>query len=673
MALNYSQLLNRNFKSWRLGLCLICYIFIGQTLQAQVKSTDGNPKKISIHSEDNQVIDAREDPPTQYLNGNVQVYHSGAYMYCDTAILKGSDLRMYFNVVILQNDTIKIFADSLRYDGDSLFAYLYGDIILENGPNKKLYTSYLEYDVKNKIGYYTQNAKLVDGTSTLISKQGKYYLNDKTAYFYENVQVLGDDFELVGDSLAYNTTTQRADFLSPVRIKSDTSQIYSERGWFNLGNKIGDFIGNAQYESGKTKAKSDTISYDGQLDQVTLKSIAGRSEYISEKDTAYAKVIYYDKANDIFTLTKDAHYKSEQNEVKGNEVFYDKKTEKFKVTGRSYISDPPSIIEADTLDYNKSIKLGIAHGNVIWRDTSAKTAIHADHVLYRGEENFMKATNDVGRPLFTSEVDGDTLFIKADTLKSFRVIKERIIYKTPNEDKRARNQKTESKVDSTLIEMPGLKLDTSVISTDTSLIDTFETQIQEDTIYTGIMDTIDYFVGDNNVKMFKSNMQSVCDSLIFNKTDSLFTLSQNPFVWSDSSQIAGDTIDIKMKDKKIDRLIVRSNATIISTEDLLYFNQIRGRFLEAFFKESKIYRMDLDGNAQIVYYLVDDEKAYIGVNTTESSNMSFYLNENKITDIRCYKEPTSKLIPMKDADHEALKVKGFIWNIAFRPLRIDDL
>ncbi len=652
---------------------MLVVLCISTTVFGQINPVDASKgkKKISIHSENNQVIDATTSPPTQYLNGDVKVFHAGTFMYCDTAVLRGGQLKMYFNVVLMQNDTIKIFADSLHYDGDSLVAYLYGDIILENGPTKKLYTSYLIYDVQKKIGYYTKNARLEDGSSTLISKRGRYMLNEKTAYFYENVKVNGDGFNLISDSLSYNTITQETRFMAAVRINKDTSQIYSERGWFDLDDKKGDFIGNAQYLEGNTIAKADTITYDGGLDLVILKSNISRSEYYSEKDTAFAKVIFYDKKNDVFRLTTDAYYKGEKNEVTGDKIYFDKKTEKFNVTGRSVVSDAPMLIEADTLDYDKSIKFGIANGHVIWRDTAAKTAIFADHVVYKGTENYMKATNEVGRPMFTTEIEGDTLYLKADTLKSFRVIKERIIYPDKNAARKAKKNEA-SEVSNGIIKdsiaTPNTFEPLDITKIDSMNMDKLASKIQTDTIYTGIMDTIDYFIGDNNVRMFKSDMQSVCDSLVFNKSDSLFTLHTNPFVWSDSSQIAGDTIDIFMKDKKIDRLVVRSNATILSTEDGKFFNQIKGRFLEAFFRESKIYRMDVDGNAQIVYYLTDKDKAYVGVNTTESSNMSFFLSDNKMTDIKCYREPKSKVIPMSKANHEALKVKGFIWNIERRPL-----
>lgn len=262
-------------------------------------------KSITIHNENSQIIDATSIPTTQYLNGDVKLYHSGAFMFCDSAILRGPVLTMRHNVVLLQNDTIKIFCDSLTYNGDSLIAYLYGNIILENGLTKKLYTTHLRYDVDNKIAYYTRNARLVDGTSTLLSRYGKYMLNEKKAWFYRNVKITGEEFDMVTDSLSYNTDNQVATFLAPVQITSDTSRIYSDRGWFDLDDKKGDFIGNAQYLEGKTIAKSDTISYNSALDQVTLSSDTLRSEYISEKDTAYAKIIFYDKKNEIFRLTKE--------------------------------------------------------------------------------------------------------------------------------------------------------------------------------------------------------------------------------------------------------------------------------------------------------------------------------------------------------------------------------
>jgi hypothetical protein len=373
----------------------------------------------------------------------------------------------------------------------------------------------------------------------------------------------------------------------------------------------------------------------------------------------------YNQKNSTYALKKDGFYKSKTNQVKGDDIFYDKKTEKFNVKGRSEVSDPPMIIIADTIDYDKTIQFGKADGSVIWRDTSAKTAIFADHVRYNGSTNIMKASNDKGKPLFTTEMDGDTLFMKADTLKSFRVIKERITVPDKNTARRNANKNKDIQIaKDTLLVVDSLA---KVGEDSLTLISS------TDTIFTGIMDTLDYFHGDKNVRIFKSDLQAICDSLIFNKKDSLFTLYKKPFVWSDSSQIYGDTIQMFLKSKKIDQLKVLFNATILNTEDLKFFNQIQGREINAFFVDNKMSTMYVNGNAQLVYYLKDDDKAYIGVNTSECSKMTFFFENNAVKDIKLYVEPKSMVYPMKSAQHETLKVKGFIWNFDSKPQGKDDL
>jgi lipopolysaccharide export system protein LptA len=665
-------------------------IFIGSSIfcYGQQKKLPPKPRKISIHSENNQVVDATTSPPTQFLNGDVKVFHSGTFMYCDTAILRGNFLRMRHNVVLMQNDTIRIFGDSLQYNGDSLVAYLYGNLILENGPTKKLYTTFIRYDVRNKIAYYNRNARMVDGNSTLESKQGRYDLNANTAYFYQNVQGRGENSFLVSDSLAYNTDTKRINFLAPTRIFQDTTQIYSQTGWFDTENEIGDFIGNAQYTSGKTIATSDTMSYNGKLDQVTLRSKDNLSKYFAEKDTAIARVIYYDRKNEDFRLEGDAYYHSAENEVKGKIVFYNKKEEKFKTIGRATVSDPPYLIDADTLDYDKARKYGQGHGDVIWRDTAAKNTIYADHVLYDQSITKMLAYNDIGRPSFENNENNDTLTLKADTLRSFQLIKERLILPTKKLTDReirlqnAKKQKESAAAQDSIstnksldqlelldVDSLGLMINGKVDSLKQTKNDTIIT----DTIYTGIMDTIVYLVGDNDVRMYKSDMQTICDSLVFNRSDSIIVLYGQPFVWSDSSQIHGDTIDVKMRNGKADQLIVRSNANIINTEDTQFFNQIKGNLVHAFFNDNSIDHMDVNGNSQIVYYLTDDSKAYMGVNTTESSSMTFYFLDKKVSEIKCYTSPNSKVIPMDDANHEKLKISGFNWNVKARPISSSDL
>ncbi len=645
-------------------LFLVAEQGFGQFLPPPIpKKSD--PKKITIHSNDNQIIDGSVDPPIQYLNGNVKIFHSNTFMFCDSAIIRGNLLRMYGNVSLLQNDTIRIFADSIFYNGDMLRAFLFNRVYLENGNNKALFSSYLEYDVQQKIGMYPTNAKLIDGDNTLISKRGKYFLNEKKAVFYNNVEITGkENFRLVTDSISYQTDIEKTNFLAPVYIRSDSSELYSNTGWFDIKNEIGDFYGNAQYRKGNTNALADTISYNGLEKMIHLKS-AGLSQYISDTDTAFAKRILYDRSNELFTLIDSSWYHNKNNDVKGNVIFFDKKSDLFKVSGRATIMDGANIIQGDTVNYDKLAKFGKANGHVFWQDTSSKVAVKSDLLEFKGEQNYLLAHNFNGRPMFLSFSDADTLFMKADTLKSKKEITPRVRILSEGEKYALSDDTLNIKY---IVQKDSFAFNDHperFASIPDSLLSKVE--IFGDTILYPVIDTTLKFYGLHDVRILKSDLQATCDSLVFNQSDSIFILYKQPFVWSDSSQLNGDTISVFIKNGKVDMLDVTSNALALNSTDLQFFNQLSGRKLISLFDNGKMSKMSVFGNAQMVYYLQDNKKAYIGVNTTEASRITFYFENNKIIHTKEYIEPRSKVFPMQKVNHNNLKLKGFIWNDENRP------
>ena len=62
-----------------------------------------------------------------------------------------------------------------------------------------------------------------------------------------------------------------------------------------------------------------------------------------------------------------------------------------------------------------------------------------------------------------------------------------------------------------------------------------------------------YFEAYRNVRIFSDSMQAVADSMFYSFKDSIFRLFQKPIVWSNKSQITGDTILVFTKNKKADR------------------------------------------------------------------------------------------------------------------------
>ena len=213
-----------------------------------------------------------------------------------------------------------------------------------------------------------------------------------------------------------------------------------------------------------------------------------------------------------------------------------------------------------------------------------------------------------------------------------------------------------------------------------------KTLVNNDTLYMA-SDTLISFKPDsssdirkilsfNDVRIFKSDMQGVADSLSFSTMDSVFwfyKISQLPLIWSDTSQFSGDTIKMLLKNNKLDRLWLRQNALVINSDDGILFNQIKGRNSTVFFRDDQAREMLVEGNAQAVYYAVDDKQAYIGLNETECSEMRLFFGDNKVESIKFYQQPTGKFIPMKQVGKDAKKLDGFFWDRVRRPKGVGDL
>jgi lipopolysaccharide export system protein LptA len=544
------------------------------------------------------------------LIGNVQLRQDSVFMYCDSAIIYNDiDVVAMGNVLIQQSDSLSIFADSLRYQGAERLADLYSNVVLLHG-NQKLFTETLHYDLNTNVATYETGALLTNDTTQLTSIRGYYYVNLDELYFKDSVVVVDPQFELKSDTLLYNTRTKFVYFLGPTLITQNDSRIYCEDGYYDTEGQKAEFAQNPQYERDSTRANSRVMRYDGALREVRL---IGDAQFDDGARCAEADIIRYDEVNDIFDLWGRARYEDNDQEVAGDSLRYNRRLETYATRGRSRVSNPPQILEAELIDFDKSSGLGIAWGQVVWQDTSERISILCDTANYNNKTSFFRAWgNDYERPILLSEVDADTLFLSADTLISYRP-------------------------------------------------DSLEN------------DSVRMMLAFNDVRIFKSNLQGRCDSLVYDGTDSTFRFFVNPVMWSDSSQFSADTMHIKMADNKIDRILLYQQSTIINTNDEIFYNQIQGKYITVFFADSEIRRMFVDGNALSVYYAQNEEKAYSGVNKTLCAEMMMYFEEGELDNIRFYTQPEGEFLPMDKANHEGLKVPGFRWEISRRPRNLDDL
>ncbi len=198
---------------------------------------------------------------------------------------------------------------------------------------------------------------------------------------------------------------------------------------------------------------------------------------------------------------------------------------------------------------------------------------------------------------------------------------------------------------------------------------------EEDTLFL-IADTLKAIKEDSaqrlwayhHVKIYKGSLQGKCDSLSYMESDSLMWMYHDPILWNDQQQITGDTIQLKFYDGKINEMNVFPSAFLIEEKEGLGFNQIKGKSMQAIFKENEINTIYVTRNAQTAYFILDDDDKALGYNRVDCSKMRVNFKEQQIKSISFLSKPEGKMFPLEQIPEEDKKLKDFNWRTDERPL-----
>lgn len=179
------------------------------------------------------------------------------------------------------------------------------------------------------------------------------------------------------------------------------------------------------------------------------------------------------------------------------------------------------------------------------------------------------------------------------------------------------------------------------------------------------------------VRFFKSDMQGLCDTMVYASADSLIRLHGEPVVWSGTDQITGDTIRIALRDGRAHRLFVHGDAFLAGQVDSTRFDQVAGTRMEGTFQGDQLDRLEVVGNCRTAYFAreqrPDSTYHIIGVNRVDCSRMNVSLDQGQVVGITFITKPDGVLHPLAKATPDALELKGFEWHGGRRPLRREDI
>jgi len=176
----------------------------------------------------------------------------------------------------------------------------------------------------------------------------------------------------------------------------------------------------------------------------------------------------------------------------------------------------------------------------------------------------------------------------------------------------------------------------------------------------------------NNVKIFRSDLQGVADSLEYRDSDSTIYFYKDPILWTEGNQMTADSIRMLIKGKSIDKIFMNVNSFVISKDSLLNYNQIKGRKMTAEFKDKKIDRVIVKGNGESIYYALSEEEASaMGMNKIICSDITIRFRDGKVHTLSFYTKPEASFIPPHELKKEDMTLKGFSWKEDAKPQKSD--
>ena len=122
-----------------------------------------------------------------------------------------------------------------------------------------------------------------------------------------------------------------------------------------------------------------------------------------------------------------------------------------------------------------------------------------------------------------------------------------------------------------------------------------------------------------------------------------------------------------LKNGAVDHAVGYLNALCVMQDTLDYFNQMSGKQMTVYMEDGEMKIVDMDGNALTVYYAKESDGSFVGLNTTESSFIRMFVEEQKMHHMRFTAETTGILYPMNQIPGGADKLPQFFWAEDIRP------
>ena len=649
-------------------------IFLGLSICLSAFSQDQEQVDslvVLMSSKSAQLVDI-EGASYRKVIGPARFLHNNTYLLCDTALwnVDSRFIDAWGNVSILQEETV-LTSDKLTYYIDNDLAQFRGTLVqLQDKDHNILRTRFLDYNTKDSVAVFNHGGAMRDKDGQIIeSRSGTYDSKIKKFTFNHDVNMFTDSVFIKTANLVYESDLNLATFGRNTNAWKDENMLSADAGWYDRGIELFFFTDKVHVMSEDQEAWCDSLFFNRNTNCVEMLGNVQVSD-TTRNVFALAGRMEYEDALSRITLTREPAVITQAEEQDGSiDTVYLGAEKLVYYTARKCDLDSAVVRDSRT----RLQALEIDPVGEFRKKAAANAAKEAEEEAMNDPNQRAKKAAQ-GAKQNQAKPQGAGAGPKPGTPPASAGSKQlpKMQPKMANLPKAGAAPPDTSDiaripVPSDSKALPMLAAADSLAVTDSlavgdSLAVADSLAIPPDTTKLGFLEAL------KNVKIYKKNMQVVCDSLVYTDLDSLARLYIQPVVWQDSvRQYAADSITIVIRNNAMDKASLMSNAFITIQEDKLHFNQIRGAEMTAYFNDKGgLDRFDALGGASALFYIEENDELAT-VNKTDSKMLSAVFQNGNLQRIYYYDAPKNDAYPVVQLKEEERQMRGFSWTPERRP------
>lgn len=444
-----------------------------------------------------------------------------------------------------------------------------------------------------------------------------------SALFYEasnsldafgNVRMVqGDTLSLIGDVLFYNGLDKLARVRNNVVLVHGNTTLYTDSLDYDRLYNVGYFFEGGHLVTPDNDLTSDWGEYRPDVKVAVFNYNVHMVSPVPPQEvrtTLLTDTLYYNTVTSVANARGPSTIDDAGLHIYTELGYMNSKDNSLVLLNRSEMSNNGKKLIGDSIIWNSVDSIGEAFGNVVYTDLLNNNAMTGNYCYYDDKIGYTLGTDSAC--ILDYSQGADTMYMHADSIKMFTVD----------------------------------------IGTDS------------------VSRTMHAY---NHVRMYRKDMQGVCDSLVYMTKDSIMIMYKDPIVWMGAQQLLGEEIQAFMNNSTIDSVYVLRQTLSCERLDSLHYNQVAGHEMHSYMRNGELDMTHVIGNVIVNYFPFDEDSLMVAMNHIESTEMKMFMGENRKIKKIWMPAASGTFYPIPMIPNSVRFLENFQWFDYVRPISPQDI